>query len=97
MWLLGFELRTFRRAVSALNHRAISPALFLVLNRVTIAVTKNNFERIGFIWVTVLHHWLFITKESQDRNSNRTGTWRRQELIQRLLKGAVYWFAQLVF
>jgi hypothetical protein len=27
MWLLGFELRTFGRAVSALNHCAISPAL----------------------------------------------------------------------
>jgi hypothetical protein len=26
MWLLGFELRTFRRAVSALNLWAISPA-----------------------------------------------------------------------
>ena len=26
MWLLGFELRTFRRAVGALNHWAISPA-----------------------------------------------------------------------
>jgi hypothetical protein len=26
MWLLGFELRTFRRAVSALNPGAISPA-----------------------------------------------------------------------
>jgi hypothetical protein len=26
MWLLGFELRTFRRAVSVLNHWAISPA-----------------------------------------------------------------------
>ena len=26
MWLLGFELRTFGRAVHALNHRAISPA-----------------------------------------------------------------------
>jgi hypothetical protein len=26
MWLLGFELRTFGRAASALNHRAISPA-----------------------------------------------------------------------
>jgi hypothetical protein len=26
MWLLGIELRTFRRAVSALNHWAISPA-----------------------------------------------------------------------
>jgi hypothetical protein len=27
MWLLGFELRTFGRAVSALNHGVISPAL----------------------------------------------------------------------
>jgi len=27
MWLLGFELRTSGRAVSVLNHRAISPAL----------------------------------------------------------------------
>ena len=26
MWLLGFELRTYRRAVSALTHWAISPA-----------------------------------------------------------------------
>jgi hypothetical protein len=26
MWLLGFELRTSRRAISALNHWAISPA-----------------------------------------------------------------------
>jgi hypothetical protein len=30
MWLLGFELRTFRRTVGALNHRAISPALFFL-------------------------------------------------------------------
>jgi hypothetical protein len=27
MWLLGFELRTFGRAISTLNHWAISPAL----------------------------------------------------------------------
>jgi len=30
MWLLGFELRTFIRTVSALNHWAISPALLFV-------------------------------------------------------------------
>jgi hypothetical protein len=30
MWLLGFELKTFRRAVSALNSWVISPALWLV-------------------------------------------------------------------
>jgi hypothetical protein len=28
MWLLGFELRTSGRAVSALNHGSISPAQF---------------------------------------------------------------------
>jgi hypothetical protein len=28
---------------------------------------------------------LFIIKESQDRNSNRAGTWK-QELMQRLLR-----------
>jgi hypothetical protein len=27
MWLLGFELRTFGRAIGAFNHGAISPAL----------------------------------------------------------------------
>jgi hypothetical protein len=31
MWLLGFELRTFRRAVVALNRWAISPALIYFL------------------------------------------------------------------
>jgi hypothetical protein len=31
MWLLGFELMTFKRAVSAFNHRAISPAQTQVL------------------------------------------------------------------
>jgi len=30
MWLLGFELRTSERAVSALNHWAISPALLYI-------------------------------------------------------------------
>jgi hypothetical protein len=28
MWVLGIELRTSGRAVSALNHRAITPALY---------------------------------------------------------------------
>jgi hypothetical protein len=30
MWFLGFELRSSGRAVSALTHQAISPALFVV-------------------------------------------------------------------
>jgi hypothetical protein len=42
MWLLGFELKTFGRAVSPLNHRAISPDLVLVFDRTygfTVAAT----------------------------------------------------------
>jgi hypothetical protein len=34
MWLLGFELRTFGRALTALTHRAISPAPFVILNTI---------------------------------------------------------------
>jgi hypothetical protein len=41
MWLLGFELRTFRRAVSALNHWDISPALNFFLR-------KQNYASWGF-------------------------------------------------
>jgi hypothetical protein len=33
---------------------------------------------------------LFITKENQDRNSHRAGTWR-QELMQRSWRSAAYW------
>ena len=35
---------------------------------------------------------LFIAEGSQDRNSNRAGTWR-QELMQRPWRIAVYWVA----
>jgi hypothetical protein len=38
MWLLGFELRTSRRAVSALNHEAISPALIYAFKEKNIAL-----------------------------------------------------------
>jgi hypothetical protein len=31
MWLLGIELRTYERAVSVLNHGAISPAPFILI------------------------------------------------------------------
>jgi hypothetical protein len=41
MWLLGFELRTFRRAVSALNHWAISPAPSYVFKKYFISVKFN--------------------------------------------------------
>ena len=33
---------------------------------------------------------LFVTDGSQDRNSNRAGTWR-QELMQRPWRGAAFW------
>ena len=43
MWLLGFELRTFGRAVSALNHWDISPAFLIFLRDMnTTAKTKKK-------------------------------------------------------
>jgi hypothetical protein len=36
----------------------------------------------------------FITERSQDRNSSRPGTWRR-ELMQKPWKGAAYWLASM--
>jgi hypothetical protein len=35
---------------------------------------------------------LFINKGSQDRNSQRAGTWR-QELMQRPWRDVLFWFA----
>jgi len=35
---------------------------------------------------------LFFTEGSQDRNLSRAGTWR-QELMQRLWRGAAYWLS----
>jgi hypothetical protein len=46
-------------------------------------------ERVHSIYTSSL---LFITEGSQDRNSNRTGSWR-QELMQRPWRGAAYWLA----
>jgi hypothetical protein len=34
MWLLGIELRTFGKAVGALNHGAISPAPFFSIKEI---------------------------------------------------------------
>jgi hypothetical protein len=42
MWLLGFELRTFGRAVSALNCGAISPALVSHFLRVYCPIISTN-------------------------------------------------------
>jgi hypothetical protein len=46
-------------------------------------------ERVYLAYTSIL---LVIIKRSQDRNSNRAGTWR-QELMQRLWKCAAYWLA----
>jgi hypothetical protein len=44
MWLLGIELRTSRRAVSALNCRAISPALCYQFKYLGISEKSLNVE-----------------------------------------------------
>jgi hypothetical protein len=55
MWLLGFELRTSGRAVSALNRRAISPAPIAdVLNIISIV---RGFVAIAVDWLVC---WLVL-------------------------------------
>lgn len=44
-------------------------------------MTKRKLERKGFIWF-ILSYCCSFAKENQDRNSDRAGTWR-QEQIQR--------------
>jgi hypothetical protein len=50
MWLLRFELRTFGRAVGALNHGAISPALCLLFKCqcVKLFLLIRNFDPLLF-------------------------------------------------
>jgi hypothetical protein len=61
MWLLGFELWTFGRAVSALNHWAISPAPqtdFLFVDLLTIFYIKTFFQlhiAYGFNFCVYVH------------------------------------------
>jgi hypothetical protein len=67
----------------------------LVLDRVSIPAqnirTKRQVgeERVYSAYTSTL---LFITKEGQDRNSHRAGTWR-QELMQKPWREAAYWIA----
>ena len=51
-------------------------------------MTKNQvgMERVYLAYISIM---LFIFEGSQDRNSNRVGTWR-QELMQRPWKDAAY-------
>jgi hypothetical protein len=70
---------------------------YIFLDGVCIAVMRHHDqkqlreERLYFIHSSVS---VFITKGSQNRNSNNTGTWR-QELMQRPWRGAAYWLASL--
>jgi hypothetical protein len=54
-------------------------------------MTKNQAgeKRVYLAYTSTL---LFIIKGSQDKSSNRTGTWR-QELMQRQWRGTAYWLA----
>jgi hypothetical protein len=54
-------------------------------------MTKKQVEE-ERIYLSYTSTSLFIIKGSQDRNSNKAGTWR-QELMQRPWRGAAYWFA----
>ena len=66
-----------------------------VLVRVSIATTKHHDQRASWVervYLAYTSALLFITKGSQDRSSNRAGTWR-QELMQRLWKDGDYWLA----
>lgn len=71
------------------------PFLTSVLIRVTAAVMKHcgqkqvGEERVDLACASTL---LFISKGSQDRSSNRAGTWK-QELMQRPQRGAAYLLA----
>ena len=71
----------------------------LVLVRVTFAVMKSHqHSNLGEKRVYLVHNFtsLFIIEGTQDRNSNRTGTWR-QELMLRSWRSEALWLAQSVF
>jgi hypothetical protein len=81
IWVLGIESGSSIRAT--------------VVVRVFIAVAKHHDERASWeerIYSAYTSTWLFITKGSQDRNSNRAGTWR-QALMHRPWRSTAYWLA----
>ena len=49
-------------------------------------------ERVSFTHISIYQ----IIKNSENRNSSKAGT-RRQELMQKLWRGAAYWLAQPAF
>ena len=72
-----------------------TPPTQVVLDRVSIAVMKHHDQKqlVGgkglFIYTSTS---LFIVEENQSRISIRVGIWR-QELMQRLWRGAAHWLA----
>jgi hypothetical protein len=58
MWLLGFELRTFGRAVSALNCRAILQPYFFSLCESTVTVFRHTKKGYQILLQMVLSHHL---------------------------------------
>jgi hypothetical protein len=65
MWLLGFELRTFRKAVSALTHWAISPAQVSTFKHMapsliqSHSMTLRSFTVGILLWYANITHFLY--------------------------------------
>ena len=86
------EFAIFPKTHTRACHPKIPTSLALIsfLVKVNIAIMiKSNLRRKGFIWHTHSESSQF-TEVSQGRNRNWVATWR-QELRQRLWKGADYW------
>ena len=100
VWSLSWYLRTRRESQShpqlILGTFAFHPpelwalrmswSEFLLMQQNTMTKKQVGEERIYLTYTSAL---LFITEGSQDRNSSRAGSWR-QELMQRLWRGAAY-------
>ena len=68
-----------------------------VLLRVTIAVIKHYDQKpVGEarVYLFYVSTSPFIIEGSQERNSNRPGTWRQEELMRKSYRGTVHWLAQ---
>jgi len=78
MWLLGFELRTSGRAVSALNHWAISPALlffFFFLITWSILWPSTQEGKTGRSLKSLKKNYLICTPNNNIDNSNSWAWW----------------------
>lgn len=58
-------------------------------------MTKSKLGRKGFVYLAYISTSLFIIERNPYRSSSKTGTWRRQQVVQRPFKSVVYltsWF-----